>query len=154
MFRNILKVWVMGLFVTGFFIPAVVFAQGSGYKLFHSEDHIKKENPNKDKFYRAEIVTDKDGAKHLNGISCILPPASTGAKVAYHYHKNRESILFIISGQGIELLDGKEVPIKAGDVIYILPEVKHTIVNNSDKEIRYLEFFTHPPVMADFIEVK
>jgi hypothetical protein len=35
-----------------------------------------------------------------------------------------------------------------------LPGVKHTIENNSDKEIRYVEFFTHPPVGADFIEVK
>ena len=151
---KILKVWVVGLFVISIFVPSVVIAQETGYKIFHSEDLIKKENPNNDKFFRDEIVTDKDGAKDVNGIFLIIPPAPPGAKVSYHYHKNRESILFIISGQGIEFFDGKEVPFKAGDAIYILPGVKHSMVNNSDKEIRYIEFFTYPPVAADFVKVE
>lgn len=52
------------------------------------------------------------------------------------------------------MVEGKGIPIKAGDVILILPEVKHSIVNNSDQDLKYLEFFTYPPVMSDYIEVK
>ena len=31
---------------------------------------------------------------------------------------------------------------------------KHTTLNRSDKDLRYLEFFTCPPITADFVEVK
>jgi mannose-6-phosphate isomerase-like protein (cupin superfamily) len=93
-------------------------------------------------------------AKHLNALFVIIPPPSTGAKVDYHYHKERESILYIISGTGHEIVEGVKVPIKAGDVLFILPLVKHTIENTSDKEIRYVEFFTQPPVAADRVLVE
>jgi quercetin dioxygenase-like cupin family protein len=149
-----LKVCVVGLFVIGIIVPAVVIAQETGYKIFHSENLIKKENPNNNKFFREEIVTDKDGAKDVNGIFLIIPPAPPEAKVSYHYHKNRESMIYIISGQGVEFIEGKEVPIKAGDMIFIQPMVKHAMVNNSDGEIRYTEFFTYPPVAADFVKVE
>jgi oxalate decarboxylase/phosphoglucose isomerase-like protein (cupin superfamily) len=39
-------------------------------------------------------------------------------------------------------------------VIFIRPGEKHTIVNNSDNDLRFLEFFTHPPVGADKISVE
>jgi mannose-6-phosphate isomerase-like protein (cupin superfamily) len=157
MTRNVLRGGWIGFLLIILIIPVGVLAQGKelpGFRLFDTGQLISMANPNIDKFYRAEIVNDKMNAKHLNGIFCILPPASTGAKVAYHYHKDRESILFIISGAGNEIVDGNKVPIKAGDVMFILPGVKHTVENNSDKEIRYVEFFTHPPVLADFIEAK
>lgn len=152
--NKFLKVCVLGMFVFGIFVPAVVIAEETGYKIFHSEDLIKKENPNNDKFFRDEIVTDKDGAKDVNGIFLIIPPAPPGKKVSYHYHKNRESMISIISGQGLEFIEGKEVPIKAGDIIFVQPMVKHGMVNNSDREIRYVEFFTYPPVAADFVKVE
>jgi quercetin dioxygenase-like cupin family protein len=157
MYRSILNVGMIGVLFMVLLIPSVALAQGKelpGFRLFDTKEFIKMANPNKDKFYRAEIVTEKMNAKHVNAIFVILPPPSSGAKVAYHYHKDRESVLFIISGRGNEIVDGKKVPIKAGHVLFILPGVKHTIENNSDKEIRYVEFFTHPPVGADFIEVK
>ena len=157
MYTSIFKAGMIGVFFIVLLIPSVGLGQGKelpGFRLFDTQELIKMANPNKDKFYRAEIVTDKMNAKHLNGIFVILPPPSSGAKVAYHYHKDRESVLYIISGTGNEIVDGKKVPVKAGDVLFILPGVKHTIENNSDKEIRYVEFFTHPPVGGDFIEVK
>jgi hypothetical protein len=46
---KILKLLV-GLFVIGIIVPVLVTAQETGFKLIHSEDLIKKENPNNDKF--------------------------------------------------------------------------------------------------------
>jgi quercetin dioxygenase-like cupin family protein len=63
-------------------------------------------------------------------------------------------MLHIISGQGTEFIEGREIPFKAGDIFFIQPMVKHAMVNNSDKEIRYVEFFTYPPVLADFVKVE
>jgi quercetin dioxygenase-like cupin family protein len=120
-------------------------------KVFRIGEHIELENPNPGEPYRPEILTDKDGAKNLGGMFGLLPP---GTQVPYHYHTKRESVINVISGQGIEVMDGEEFPISAGDIIFVPVGVKHTTINNSDKDLRYIEFYTNPPVGADFVEVK
>lgn len=120
-------------------------------KLFKTEDYVKMQNPEPGKPYRPEILTSEHQVKNLGGMFGLLVP---GSQVPYHYHNNRESIIIVISGEATEIIEGKEIPIKAGDVLYIPPGEKHTTVNRSAKEFRYLEFFTCPPVTADFVEVK
>lgn len=83
--------------------------------------------------YRSEILTPEHQAKDLGGIFGLLLP---GNQVPYHYHKNRESIIIVISGEAIEIIEGKEFPIKAGDVLFIPPGEKHTVVNRSGKDFR------------------
>jgi quercetin dioxygenase-like cupin family protein len=63
-----------------------------------------------------------------------------GSQVPYHYHKNRESIIIFISGEGIEIIEGEEFPVKTGDVLFIPAGEKHTTLNRSDHDLRYLEF--------------
>jgi quercetin dioxygenase-like cupin family protein len=120
-------------------------------KIFRIEEYINMENPNPCQPYRPEILTTEHKAKDLGGMLGLLPP---GSQVPYHYHKNRESIIIVISGEATEIIEGEEIPIKAGDVIYIPAGEKHRTLNRSDKDFRYLEFFTCPPLTADFIEVK
>jgi mannose-6-phosphate isomerase-like protein (cupin superfamily) len=60
----------------------------------------------------------------------------------------------IVSGEGLEVVEGGEVPVKAGDVLYIPAGEKHTIVNRSDKELRYLAFMTQAPGEKDRVEQK
>lgn len=146
------KIWMIGFILIAFLLPSGALAQG--YKLFHTDDFIKKANPNPGQRYRDDILTDKDDAKEVGGLLGILPPSPPGTKPAYHYHNKRESILIIISGEATEMIEGKAIPIKAGDIIFIRPLVKHTIINNSGKDLRYVEFFTYPPVAADAVQVK
>ena len=120
-------------------------------KIFKGNDYIKMENPTPGESYRPEILTTEHEAKDLGGMFGLLTP---GTQVPYHYHKKRESIIMLISGEGIEIIEGEENPVKAGDVLYIPSGEKHTIINRSDKDLRYLEFFTCPPVSADFIAVE
>ena len=119
-------------------------------KIFKTDEYIKMQNPTPGKPYRPEILT-SDLAKNLGGMFGLLVP---GTQVPYHYHNNRESIIIAISGDAIEVIEGKETPIKAGDVLFIPAGEKHTTINRSKKDFRYLEFFTYPPVGADFVEVK
>jgi quercetin dioxygenase-like cupin family protein len=151
------KFFMAGVILLSLLAPPPALAQAKDprqYKIFKADEFVKMENPNPKQPYRLEILTDKDDAKDLGGIFGIRTPAAPGSKVIYHYHKNRESILFIISGEGLEMVEGKAIPVKAGDLIFIRPDVKHTLVNNTDKDLKYLEFFTYPPVMSDYIEVK
>jgi len=120
-------------------------------KVFKTGEYLKIENPTPGEPYRPEVLTDKDGAKNLGGMFGLLAP---GTQVPYHYHNKRESVINVISGEGIEIMDGEEFPISAGDIIFVPVGVKHTTINNSEKELRYIEFYTNPPVGADFVEVK
>jgi quercetin dioxygenase-like cupin family protein len=120
-------------------------------KIFKSEEYIKMENPNPGKPYRPEILASEHKAKNLGGMFGLLV---AGSQVPYHYHNNRESIIIVISGEATEVIEGKEIPIKAGDVLFIPAGEKHTTINRSNRDFRYLEFFTCPPLSADFVEVK
>ena len=119
-------------------------------KRFKTKDYVRKENPTPEKSFRPEILTAEHGAKDLGGMFGLLPP---GTQVPYHNHNKRESVITIISGNGIEIMDGEEIPISTGDVFFIPAGVKHTTINNSDNDLRYLEFYTQPPVGSDFVEV-
>ncbi len=119
-------------------------------KIFKSEEYIKMANPTPGQPYRPEILT-KEQAKNLGGIFGLLV---SGSQVPYHYHNNRESIIIVISGEATEVIEGKEFPIKAGDVLFIPAGEKHNTINRSKQDFRYLEFFTFPPGSADFVEVK
>jgi len=120
-------------------------------KVFKSGDYIKMANPTPGQPYRPEILTKEHQAKNLGGMFGLLV---AGSQVPYHYHNNRESIIIAISGEATEVIEGKESPIKTGDVLFIPAGEKHTTINRSKQDFRYLEFFTYPPIGADFVEVK
>jgi quercetin dioxygenase-like cupin family protein len=120
-------------------------------KIFKSEEYIKMANPTPGKPYRPEILTREHQAKSLGGMFGLLV---AGSQVPYHYHNNRESIIIVISGEAIEVIEGKEFPIQAGDILFIPAGEKHTTINRSSQDFRYFEYFTSPPLGADFVEVK
>ncbi len=120
-------------------------------EVFRIEEFTKIENPTPGRRVRQEILTSEQKAENLGGIFGILAP---GGKVPYHFHMKRESIIICISGEATEIVEGKEFTVKAGDILYIPAGEKHMIMNRTDKDFRYLEFFTCPPLKADFIEVK
>lgn len=120
-------------------------------KIFKVDDYLKLTNPTPGQIYRQEILNKDHQANELGGIFGIIVARSKGD---YHYHNQRESLLLIISGEAAEYVEGVKHPIKAGDVIFIRPGEKHTIVNDSDSDLRFLEFFTHPPVAADKVSVE
>ena len=120
-------------------------------KMFKSEEYVRMANPNPGQPYRPEIMLNEHGAKSLGGMFGLLVP---GSQVPYHYHNNRESVIVVISGEATEVIEGKEIPIKAGDILFIPAGEKHTTINRSKNDFRYLEFFTCPPLSADFVAVK
>ncbi|NNK12626.1 MAG: cupin domain-containing protein [Desulfofustis sp.] len=117
-------------------------------KLFTTLEYLEIENPQPGESYRPEILTDADNAKELGGMFGLLSP---GNQVPYHYHQNRESVIVVISGEAIEVIEGEEMVIKEGDIIFIPSGHKHMTINRSDQDSRYLEFYTRPPLHADFV---
>lgn len=120
-------------------------------KLFKVSDYQKLENPTPGEPHRPEILKAEHGFKSLGGMVGILPP---GTQVPYHFHKERESVIMVIAGEAVQIIEGEELSISAGDVMLIPAGEKHQTINRSGSDVRYLEFFTCPPVTADFALVE
>ena len=57
-------------------------------------------------------------------------------------------------GEAVEVVEEQEYPFPTGTIFHIAPGEKHMTINRSDQDFRYLEFYTCPPLSADFFEVK
>jgi oxalate decarboxylase/phosphoglucose isomerase-like protein (cupin superfamily) len=119
-------------------------------KLFKKEDLLSAKNGPIGQVYRENILTTADAAGTLGGLLVIIPP---GVEGQLHYHVKRESIQVFLGGEAVGFFTDREIPVAAGDVIFIPPGEKHKISNRSDKEVRFVEFFTEPPVEADSVPV-
>ncbi len=119
-------------------------------KIIKVEELRSIENPTPGQPHRPEIRLDGDGFKNLGGMFGLLVPKS---QVPYHYHRNRESILIPLSGEAVEIVEGQETVIRPGDILVIPAGEKHTTVNRSaEREFRFVEFFTCPPLSSDFVK--
>jgi quercetin dioxygenase-like cupin family protein len=116
-------------------------------EIFKTEAFVQMANPTPEENYRLDLLIPEKGAKELGGFLVIIPP---GGEMPYHYHEKRESLILLIKGEATETVEGKAHPVKAGEILFIRAGEKHKIVNRSDKDLRYLEFFT--PIDQDFIE--
>ena len=120
-------------------------------KVFKIEEYLRLENPTPGKFHRATILSEGDQAKEIEGIFGLLVP---GSQVPYHIHYKRESIFIPITGEVTMLYEGQESTVKVGEVVYMPSGKKHGLVNRSDNDMRYIEFYTYPPLEADFEEME
>jgi mannose-6-phosphate isomerase-like protein (cupin superfamily) len=120
-------------------------------KILKVEEFIRLENPNPEEAYRPEIRLADQSIHNLGGMFGLLVP---GSQVPYHYHRDRESILVPISGQAIEIVEGEETVIGPGDILLIPAGEKHMVVNRSGEDFRFLEFFTCPPLLSDFVKAE
>jgi len=118
-------------------------------KIFKLEDAPKLFFPD-GKAYRILLDSAETGAKRIGGLVGVMPAGSTG--VNYHYHDNRESVLIFLAGQGKALIEGEEYDIGPNTVMFVAPKEKHKIRNVGNSELRYIEFFTDPPMELDFKE--
>jgi len=118
-------------------------------KMFRSGEFINRENPTPGSTFKEEVLTGLD-AQGLSGVFGLVVPGGKGGD--YHYHEEGEHIIIIISGKGTEIVNGEEVPIKAGDVLFVPAGEKHTTVNTSDRDLRYLGFRTCTPGKRDIVK--
>ncbi len=63
-----------------------------------------------------------------------------------HQHA-QEEFMTMVEGSGTWHLDGKEIPAKKGDVIYVAPWVRHGLKNTSDKDLVYFVAQWNPKAM-------
>lgn len=60
-----------------------------------------------------------------------------GHSMNYHSHKNRDEVWVVISGSGMTVVDGVEQKVKAGDVITMPADCRHTV--RAETELKLIE---------------
>jgi len=86
--------------------------------------------------YLAGISGESAGSKNISMIIATMPP---GARAKAHLHRGIETAIYLIEGEvetwfGPEL--GEHVVCRAGDYVYISPDLPHLVLNRSDRPCR------------------
>jgi len=85
------------------------------------------------------VISEKDGAPNF---AMRVFEVEAGGFTPYHTHQWEHEV-FIKNGEGIVVSEGKELPFKPGDVIFIPPEEPHQFKNTSDKKLEFLCLVPH-----------
>jgi len=75
--------------------------------------------------FSAKLIDGSRGAERLSLLHGWLMP---GAQHALHTHETEE-VVYVISGRGIIEIDGRRIPVRAGDAMRFPPNVPHSTVN-------------------------
>ena len=67
-------------------------------------------------------------------------------------HKLRSEHWFVVSGEGVAVVDGKEIPLRAGSAMDIPEKAKHRVHNSSDNNLIIIEVQTGEYCGDDDIE--
>ena len=113
----------------------------------------------------APTVVSRENAEHYRwGVDCdawwlvkdpqlsvieeFMPP---GAAEIRHYHERAQQFFFVVQGEVLMEVDGKNVLIPAGTGIRILPGTHHQVRNPSSVPVRLL-VISQPPSRGDRID--
>jgi mannose-6-phosphate isomerase-like protein (cupin superfamily) len=67
-----------------------------------------------------------------------------GEEVGEETHKHVEQTLRIAAGSGVAVLNGKEQPVKTGDVIVVPPGTRHNVINRGDTSLKIATIYAPP----------
>ena len=74
----------------------------------------------------------------------VVMSIPSGGEVGEETHKYTEQTLFFLSGTGKAILDGKESPIGAGDVVVVTPGTKHNFINTGTVPLKIYTVYAPP----------
>lgn len=55
-----------------------------------------------------------------------------------HLHSGDEQVIYVVSGQGLQIIDEQEYVLNPGDVKHISPYTRHKVLNNSSEELKLI----------------
>jgi quercetin dioxygenase-like cupin family protein len=87
------------------------------------------------------------GARNITAMDVVLAP---GKAHSFHKHPKQEELLYVVSGEIEQWLDHEKRMMKAGDAIFIPPDVVHGTFNPGNREARLIVVFS--PCVGDAFE--
>ncbi len=97
---------------------------------------ISEENPIDPQlgYMRKELISGKNASVNM---TVYMPGINSGA----HYHNATDEIDYVVKGQANLTMNGKDYPVKAGDLIYIPPFNVHDYVAVGNETFQIMVFF-------------
>lgn len=83
-----------------------------------------------ERFTKIDIIKQKNSAVFLLNFLA-------GQIMKSHSHPNRELYLHVLKGYGTLLMDGEEVPVKEGDIIFCAPDEQIGFNNTSNSKVTF-----------------
>jgi quercetin dioxygenase-like cupin family protein len=77
----------------------------------------------------------------LVGLNAFEP----GQEHALHAHAGQDKVYHVIEGEGVFLLDGRELPMQTGDLLVAPEGVPHGVRNNSRRRLLVLAILAPAP---------
>lgn len=66
---------------------------------------------------------------------------SENAAVPEHGHPDKEEFQYVVSGKGEVSIAGQKMPVKAGSMIFIPADIRHSIRNTEKEEMKVMEVY-------------
>lgn len=83
----------------------------------------------------------------------VLDQAPANFTVGLHYHTQADEFFYILNGQGSFLIEGKDIPIGPGDVVFVPAGQDHGISISAERPLEMLVFLDRPGLAQDFREL-
>ncbi|MBO3841811.1 MAG: cupin domain-containing protein [Candidatus Brockarchaeota archaeon] len=79
------------------------------------------------------VEKEKIGAQRISGFGLIqVPPAGVFGP---HEHPEREEIYYVLSGSGMLIVGGEEIPAREGLALYVSGEEPHGLRNQGEEQL-------------------
>ncbi len=105
-------------------------------EILDNKDWIKGEG------YKKKAILDENDL-NKQGSVIQLNTIEPNTPLTPHHHKKMTEAVYVLSGEGIIVINNKEYFMSPGDLITIEPNETHTAKNPSYKEFKYLVFKTN-----------
>ncbi len=83
------------------------------------------------------FAPDKNDVPEITFSHAIIYPHS---QTDYHKH-DRPELIYIVTGRGVSICDGKEVPVEPDTVLWVLAGEMHQMINRSDETMKLATVF-------------
>jgi quercetin dioxygenase-like cupin family protein len=82
-----------------------------------------------------------ESSRLLVGLNAFEP----GQEHALHAHAGQDKVYHVLEGEGLFLLDGRELPMKAGDLLVAPEGIPHGVRNSGDHRLLVLAILAPAP---------
>jgi len=91
--------------------------------------------------YSKKIFLDEKDLNHPGALVQMIK-VKAGERAESHHHKIQTEIFYFFDNTGFFIVNGEKVNLKAGDILVVEPNDKHTAESTGDNDFVYLAFKT------------
>ena len=86
------------------------------------------------------------------GVEMFRDTMPSGASTGVHVHRQADEFFYVISGKGLALIDGTELPVEADDIVFAPRGHDHRVKSVGPMPLELVFLVDRPGLAADFQE--